>query len=705
MSTRRPRQIPYQEALHTPRDNPLSIVDVIKILTTQFLVTPDKIVFDQAQWFNWIPEPLINSSILINNYANSTTGMNPGLGVGYLGGNKFQFDPDSILLGDGDFGQLLLDNSNFSRIQRLNLEPLDIRYRDINQLETLILNARLGDINARWLLSATPNGTEYWKNPDLVCRDPNGLWRTQTNQLFASGVTPTDQQLRAVFDVGLGVRYQKQNELLFGTNPEEFGTAPVVGINLTAPQTKTQEINKIISETNASTAIYNQRNPNNQVPIPLNLNSNTVEVVNTTPAPFFQKESVGGEPTLNSGEQTVLEASLNNQVPININGSYSIPMTTNQIINTSVNASEKNIAYAPSLIRTTEELIKNPPPDYLTPLDKANVITTEPFVGTAYKPLGVNNVTPQSLYTPPPKPVGLVTGTGIPLIASNPINTKPVDSSVANHYNGVGNLTFLADSIQYEPLVSAINPVYKYPSFYVVSKFDLKERIMLITYVLIVDSLTSRSKTVRLNVNLMYQLLNNIQIALNEDRIKPDAKVNLLRCSGLISINQVPSDADIWVAYLVWMYSYIGFVGGTRWMDGVCDSPWIPTISFDMSSFDVTPEGDSVQSVDYMFTKRFMQFADIALETLYATLLRSYHRWCSLAEGAGWFAIMYDDETPIQDMFYRHMHIIITALVSVNYDQTYSIVELQKTIAGMNERLAKIEFTLYPSARTYVNNF
>ena len=60
---------------------------------------------------------------------------------------------------------------------------------------------------------------------------------------------------------------------------------------------------------------------------------------------------------------------------------------------------------------------------------------------------------------------------------------------------------------------------------------------------------------------------------------------------------------------------------------------------------------------------------------------------------------------PVEDGIYRHMHTLFTIISQITYNQTYSIIELQKTMLGMNERIAALEFSLYPSFRQYNSNF
>ena len=106
-----------------------------------------------------------------------------------------------------------------------------------------------------------------------------------------------------------------------------------------------------------------------------------------------------------------------------------------------------------------------------------------------------------------------------------------------------------------------------------------------------------------------------------------------------------------------------------------------------------------------MFNRRFLQYSDVVLEVAYQLIPISYHRWCSVAQGGGWFVLMYPKDMPIEDSIYRHIHTLFTFVAQITYNQSFSIVELQKTVLGMNERIAALEFSLYPSFRQYKSNF
>lgn len=672
----RPQQIEFDNGLHSPGDNPLDFVDVANLLTISMLVTPTQIIFDPERWSNFMPNSAVTSSIFTNNYTSNTTGVSPGSGIGFQGSNLYKFLPNSISAGIGNLGVDLYEmDTGFSRLQRLFLSPLSVRYREIDQLQTEILNAKLGDINARWLLNATPAGTEAWKNPDLVCRDPNGIWRTKTNSLIEQGIVPTDAQLRAIFDVGLGMGYQNAINDSFTSQNTVSNQYP-------------QQLNSIIANANAATSIANQSNINLRYTEPINLESNINNPLGIKPI----KESIYVENpqvsySTNLSGQTV---SLTNNY--NINEAYNADLKKN---NTYVNINEAKYI--------SEEAVLNSN-DVITTEKISNTIQYESLNGTANKPLG-NGISANLISSPIRPDVGAVGSTGIPLMAENPINMQSSKPSITQYYNGSGNVEMLADGIKFEPLISAINPKYEYPSFSVVSKFDLNLRQFVITYVMCRDDKYIFTKTVGLRIETIFPLINNVQKALNEGKISPKAKLQLCVASNVITTNEVPSDGEVLTAFLVWMYSFIGFTGACRWNNGNDNTPWIPTVNYDMSLYDVTLEGDAKYSVDYMFKRGFLQFMDICLEVTYGVILPSYRRWCSMACGGGWFALMFSKDRPIQDDFYRHMHILFTFVTSEIYSLKYSNSELQKTILGMNERLSKLEFEMYPSYNTYQSNF
>uniref|UniRef100_A0A6C0AEQ2 Uncharacterized protein n=1 Tax=viral metagenome TaxID=1070528 RepID=A0A6C0AEQ2_9ZZZZ len=670
----RPQQVEFDNSVHTEGSNPLNLVDVANLLTVTILVTPTKIIFDPEQWQNYMPNSAITTSVFTNNYTTNTTGVSPGTGMGYLGGNLYKFLPDSLSPGIGDLGvDLYKLNTGFSRLQRLFLSPLSIRYREIDQLQTEILNAKLGDINARWLLNATPAGTEPWKNPDLVCRDPNGIWRTQTNILLEQGIVPTDAQLRAIFDVGLGMGYQNAINDTFTEQNTLSNQYP-------------QQLNSIIANANAATSVANQSNVNLRYTEPMNLQmNNPVNIKPIQESIYFQDPQAAFSENSHGHNVSLTEN-------YNINEAYN---ATNKKNNTTANINE--VKYM------SEEAVANPN-DVITMQNVSNTIQYQSLDGTANKPLG-NDISANVISAPPRPNVGAVGANGIPFMAENPINMINSKASITQYYNGVGNVEMLADGIKFEPLVSAVNPKFEYPSFSVVSKVDVNTRNFVITYVMCRDEKFVFTKTVTLRIETIYPLINNVQKAMNEGLISVKAKLQLITAAGMITTSEVPTDAEFLAAFVVWMYSYIGFTGGCRWNNGNDNTPWIPTVNYDMSLYDVTLESDAKYAVDYMFKRSFLQFMDICLEVTYGVILPSYRRWCSLACGGGWFVLMFAKDRPIEDAIYRHMHVLFTYVTSELYNLKYANGELQKTVLGMNERLSALEYKTYPSMMTYQSNF
>src|SRR5260221_14795983 len=118
-----------------------------------------------------------------------------------------------------------------------------------------------------------------------------------------------------------------------------------------------------------------------------------------------------------------------------------------------------------------------------------------------------------------------------------------------------------------------------------------------------------------------------------------DTRINLLACSGLMSILPVPSDDEVFGAYVVWLYSYIGFLGATQWK--VSGIPWISFADYNFVTFEYQVGDNNFNDVDYFIYNRMLMFTDLALEDIYALTPIQYQRWCSLAEGGGWYVLMY----------------------------------------------------------------
>ena len=176
-----------------------------------------------------------------------------------------------------------------------------------------------------------------------------------------------------------------------------------------------------------------------------------------------------------------------------------------------------------------------------------------------------------------------------------------------------------------------------FPSFKVNSKYDNDTRKFIIDYTIYKDITTKLSKIVTINMETIYPLYDKFLRTLKNGDITTEQKFDLILGSKCISAELIPSNGEVIVAFIIWFYTYIGFMGGCGWNNGIDSSPCIPEVNFDFSMYDIN-------HVDYMFDKKFLQSSSVLLEIVYQLIPISYHRWWSVAQFSGWKSLICPEE-------------------------------------------------------------
>lgn len=280
---------------------------------------------------------------------------------------------------------------------------------------------------------------------------------------------------------------------------------------------------------------------------------------------------------------------------------------------------------------------------------------------------------------------GYVTNQGIPYTYANPLNMGYSQPSIINSYNNSGNLTFCGNSVKYEPLISGVVN-YNFPLFtvtpvpYSQSASNDDKQYLFLNYVYYQDATTySTTQTVKISANILNVFLNNLVDSLfnlqRRDPVEYGYKLNnLLLATGYIPSTNIPTDTNIINAFVIWVYSYIGFVGGTRWTlacgNVPSNIPWIPIAGFDFAVFDNSNDYYSfsntynrsfLDNADYLFTDKFLLYADLAIQSAYMVLDERYQYWAAIAAG-GWYAIIRPRSDTNDDYVFRHIYIINSLL-------------------------------------------
>jgi hypothetical protein len=312
--------------------------------------------------------------------------------------------------------------------------------------------------------------------------------------------------------------------------------------------------------------------------------------------------------------------------------------------------------------------------------------------------------------------VGAVTNTGLPYTVANNLNQPYTQASINGAINGVNNLRFCGNNVIFEPLIAGV-PQYEFPSFSVVASPIFSggpcknvERLNLLYVYYPADGITSTARNVTISVEKFFRFFNNIWNSLEELRIENKIAYeyqlrNLLLYSTYVP-DGYPTESQVFQAFIVWAYSYIGFFGGTRWEIILSNStlptniPWIPVFGTDLALWDNVNYNifESLylqgvgESVDFLFEPNFLLYADVVLQTAYMVIDEKYRRWCSIAAG-GWYPLMFrDDEVDVQiDWTFRHFYIIISLLCQKSWSLQDEIKEMKANELGLDARVKCLE--------------
>jgi hypothetical protein len=297
----------------------------------------------------------------------------------------------------------------------------------------------------------------------------------------------------------------------------------------------------------------------------------------------------------------------------------------------------------------------------------------------------------------------------VPVDYANTLKMPYTTASVEASLNGSGNAMYTNQGVNYNPIVAG-QPCRKYPAFTVCSVPDTARDQFLLTYTFYRDEFTvACPRVVTVSIPLMKMLLNNVrnslQMVFESDMEVYESEcqkyMNLIAASGLMTDGKPTIDVII-QAYIVWMFTYIGFVGGTRW--DTCftttgttsvpsNVPWIPVVNFDISLYDDLTKNfnDNLYNVDYLFSRRFLLYADVVLQAAYVVVDERFHRWCSVAAGGGWYVLMWNYDNSVEDNMYRHIYIIATLLCQELWVQKSAIKSIMVSNIARDMRLDALE--------------
>ena len=595
-------------------------LEVIKLLSTGFLFTPDRIEFDVTKYNLYIP---VNKCVSVPHY------------------------PSTPFL--DTFSEVDL------RFRRIAIPPISYRFMDIDICATIKERACLGDINSNWLSLLPLPGQQTWLDPQLCCHQP-GDWMIDIQNMEKLQAENPCLDVRAIYQSNLS---RKEN-ISSNVNKTNDIYKPVTVQVPAVKQCPTVSSRKIVDVTS----------PNNLV---VTKNATVVRSINQVESSVpvtVQKETV-----------KITETPILRETAIHSHEEHKFPHT-HSLEKAAINSTQTN---------------------YMEPRPDGRYIGCDARF--------------QKLCSDGPN----VTTSGVPTLYANPLTTTQSLPSITNSLNGSGNLLFGNDIIEYNPLVAGKKCV-KYPSFIVRSEpdsivADPELSRMIITYTYFPDErsieVPTMPRTVTLSIQKMVKLFSNVRRSLNyiltsDLRIFTDGTLSkyyyLLLSSGLVS-NAVPTVEDAMVAYVVWILTYIGFVGGTHWdtqyWDTACTSvpsniPWIPVVNFSFSLYDDPSANfnNNLYNVDYLFDLKFLLYADLVLQATYVNVAKRFHRWCSIADGGGWYVLMYPNDMSVEDRMYRHMYIINTLICQQLYESKQNI----QNMAIMNEardlRIASLEFKL-----------
>lgn len=646
MNRTKSRQRPCNPNLYSSQvTNTYDAAYVIDRMTREFLITPSRIEFDRTKWNLYIPYVIGANNILTTaNCCNNNRRFKNPLVDANLG-----TDPDILDI----------------RSRRLDLPPLIARFRDENYMETQKVRAANGDINARWVVSSPLTGKPVWGNPDLPAHSPNTELMQRTEKAAEQQTANPSVNVAQLFNASMvaeqcnkiaqcNVRPVQpnvaQSKVVTGGKPVVAGGACCAKPTVGTPT---------VSSTGMPVPAVVVQNNN----VPAVTHTNAVQAAGGIPFTPLSRNVIGQRQPFN---------------PQSIVGG--------NIINGNIGGASVNIT---SPISVSDTLVETFPTPFSAIPVSQNLKTIPGYVPT------------------------LTDKQSVPYQYSDPLKLSNTQASIVDSINGAGNLTIENTTIMYEPLVAG-TPQYEFPSFIVMSTPDQDGTFMNVTYLYYRDSVTQLafSNTVKISVNILVNFVNNVRYALDQmavtDRTNFILKMNnLMLSSNLVPQTNPPTADDVMVAFSVWVLSYPGFVGATRWDTGIngCPTnvPWVPVAAFDMTVFDIFGFYDTLNGIDGysgvadpLFDEKFLMYADVVLQTVYINIDPRYHRWCSIAQGGGWYALMYQNSDPKKDDVYRHLYVIISLLCQKIWLQDIKINETLLVNTARDDRITYQEFVNNP---------
>lgn len=278
------------------------------------------------------------------------------------------------------------------------------------------------------------------------------------------------------------------------------------------------------------------------------------------------------------------------------------------------------------------------------------------------------------------------TGTAIPGYTNNVTSCcPPLISDPPNNPSGftVPENQIVAATV----LTSDDNPVY--PALSVKSVFDLESRKMIITYLLYREEGVTFEQCVTLSIEKIAPLVQNMRR--NAVCLSNAQRINLLLGVGLTSEFQSPTPAEIDRAFVIWLYTYIGYIGGNYWK--CCGQKWI---NVGQTDFEFAPYDDNLIyginsfNVDYMIERRFQQYSKPVLELQYPLILPKWRRLCSMAR-SNWDILMYNGCYYAEDIIHRKQ-MKLTKLITDNLWQIKQTLQiLYEAQHAADDRLSTLE--------------
>ena len=236
-------------------------------------------------------------------------------------------------------------------------------------------------------------------------------------------------------------------------------------------------------------------------------------------------------------------------------------------------------------------------------------------------------------------------------------------------------------------LIGDGNPIY--PALSVKSIFDLESRRMIITYLLYKEENVTYEQCVTLSVEKIAPLIQNMRK--NSIYLSNAQRINLLLGVGLTSEFQSPTPQEIDNAFVIWLYTYIGYIGGTYWK--CCGERWINigTSNFEFSPFDENlVYGIQSFNIDYMIERRFQQYSKPVLELQYPLILPKWRRFCSMAR-SNWDILMFNGCYYSEDIMHRKQ-LKLTRLTTDNLWQIKQTLQiLSEAQKAADDRISSLE--------------